>query len=68
MRAIHIFNPYFTQLENIITKTLKLFQQHTKKFNLDDITRRDDNKTWSYRKLIIGPTGSGKNLTFNSTR
>ena len=29
-------------------------------FNLDNITKRDDNKDWSYRKFIIGPSGSGK--------
>ena len=28
-------------------------------FNLDNITKRDDNKDWPYRKLIIGPSGSG---------
>ena len=27
-------------------------------FNLDDITKKDDNKDWPYRKLIIGPSGS----------
>ena len=30
-------------------------------FNLDNITERNDNKDWPYRKLIIGPSGSGKN-------
>ena len=29
-------------------------------FNLDNITKRDDNKDWPYRKLIIGPFGSRK--------
>ena len=29
-------------------------------FNLDEITSVNDNKTWSYRMLIIGPSGSGK--------
>ena len=29
-------------------------------FNLDDITTKNDNKDWSYRKLIIGPSVSGK--------
>ena len=28
--------------------------------NLDDITTKNDNKDWPYRKLIIGPSGSGK--------
>ena len=29
-------------------------------FNLDNITKKDNNKDWSYRKLIIGPSESGK--------
>ena len=29
-------------------------------FNLDNITKKDDNKEWPYRKLIIGPSRSGK--------
>ena len=29
-------------------------------FNLDDITTKSDNKNWSYRKLNIEPSGSGK--------
>ena len=34
-------------------------------FNLDDITKKDDNIGWSYRKLIIGPSGLGQEkLTF----
>ena len=28
--------------------------------NLDNITEKDDNKDWPYRKLIIGPSGSSK--------
>ena len=36
-------------------------------FNLDDITKKDDNKDWPYRKLIIGPSGSRKpNYLLNS--
>ena len=36
-------------------------------FNLDDITTKDDNKDWPYRKLIIGSSGSGKtNYLLNS--
>ena len=36
-------------------------------FNLDDITKKDDNKDWPYRKLIIGLSGSGKtNYLLNS--
>ena len=29
-------------------------------FNLHNITRKNDNKKWPYRMLIIGPPGSGK--------
>ena len=29
-------------------------------FNLDNITTKNDNKDWPYRKLIIGPSRSGK--------
>ena len=29
-------------------------------FNLDDITVKNDNQSWPYRKLIIGPSGNGK--------
>ena len=29
-------------------------------FNLDYITENSNNKDWSYRKLIIGPSVSGK--------
>ena len=29
-------------------------------FNLDNITKKDDNKDWPYAKLMIGPSGSGK--------
>ena len=36
-------------------------------FNLDNITERDENRDWPYRKLIIGPSGSSKtNLLLNS--
>ena len=36
-------------------------------FNLYNITRKNDNKDWSYRKLIIGSSGSGKtNYLFNT--
>ena len=36
-------------------------------FNLDDITTKNDNKNWPYRKLIIGTSGSGKtNYLLNS--
>ena len=36
-------------------------------FNLDNITKKGDNKDWSYRKLIIGTSGSGKtNYLLNS--
>ena len=29
-------------------------------FNFDNITSKDNNKTWPYRALMIGPSGSGK--------
>ena len=32
-----------------------------KQFNLDNLTKKDENNGWPYRKLIIGPSGSGKN-------
>ena len=36
-------------------------------FNLDDITTKNDDKDWRYRKLIIAPSGSGKtNYLLNS--
>ena len=36
-------------------------------FNLDNITKKDDNKDWSYRKLITGPSRSDKtNYLLNS--
>ena len=36
-------------------------------FNLDDIATKNDNKGWPYRKLIIGPSGSGNtNYLLNS--
>ena len=31
-------------------------------FNLDDITIKNDDKFWPYRKLITGPTGSETKL------
>ena len=35
-------------------------------FNLDTVTSKNDNKTWPYRKLVIGASGSGKtNTLFN---
>ena len=38
-------------------------------FNLDDITKKDNNKDWPYRKFIIGPSGSAKtNYLLNSTQ
>ena len=36
-------------------------------FNLDNITKNDDNRDGSYRTVIIGPSGSGKtNYLLNS--
>ena len=29
-------------------------------FNFDNITEKDNNKDWSYRKLVIGSSRSGK--------
>ena len=29
-------------------------------FNFDNITSKDNNKTWPYRALMIGLSGSGK--------
>ena len=50
---------------NLITKTLT--NTLSKMFNLNNITDKIDNKDWSYRKLIISPSGSGKtNYLLNS--
>ena len=36
-------------------------------FNLDVITKKNDNKNWQYKMLIIGPSGLGKtNALLNS--
>ena len=36
---------------------------------MDNITKKDDNKDWPYRKLIICPSGSGKtNYLLNSVQ
>ena len=38
-------------------------------FNLDDITNKNDNTDWPYRKLIIGSSGSAKtNCLSNSVQ
>ena len=38
-------------------------------FNLDNITKKDDDKDWPYRKLILGPPRSGKtNYLLNSVQ
>ena len=29
-------------------------------FNLDNLTEKNENNDWPYRKLIIGPSGRGK--------
>ena len=29
-------------------------------FNRDNLTEKDENSDWFYRKLIIAPSGSGK--------
>ena len=50
-------------LNKTLFKTVKVYEM----FNLDDITKKDDNKDWPYRKLIIGPSGSEKsNYLLNS--
>ena len=50
---------------NLISKTLT--NTLSKMFNLNNITDKIDNKDWSYRKLIISPSGSGKtNYLLNS--
>ena len=33
-------------------------------FNFDNITEKDNNKDWPYRKLVIGPSGSCKTYYF----
>ena len=33
-------------------------------FNLDNIAENYNNKDWPYRKLIIGPSGSGKLIIY----
>ena len=36
-------------------------------FNFDDITSKNDDKSWPFRKLVIGPNSSGKtNYLLNS--
>ena len=38
-------------------------------FNLDDITTKNDNTDWPYRKLVIGSSGSRKtNYLLNSVQ
>ena len=38
-------------------------------FNLDVITKKNDNKKWPWKMLIIGPSGSGKtNALLNLTQ
>ena len=38
-------------------------------FHLDDITAKDENKDWPYKKLIIDPSRSGKtNYLLNSVQ
>ena len=33
-------------------------------FNLDNITEKITDEDWPYRKLIIGPSGSGKKIIY----
>ena len=52
---------------NLITIHQDLKTKFKTMFNLDKITEKNDNKNWPYRKLIIGPSGSGKaNYLLNS--
>ena len=54
---------------NLIAKVLikTLFKIIKTMFNLDNITKKDDNTSWPYTKLIIGPSGSGQtNYLLNS--
>ena len=47
-------------LTKVKKKLIKKNKQHTKMFNLDNVTNKNDNKSWPHRMLIIGPSGSGK--------
>ena len=49
----------FFSFTNILCFLFKIITTY-KMFNLDDITVKNDNKDWPYRKLIIGPSGSGR--------
>ena len=33
-------------------------------FNFDNITKKDNNKDWPYRKLVIGPSGVVKLIIY----
>ena len=44
---------------NWVSSFIKIILTTYKIFNLD-ITAKDDNKEWPYRKLIIGLSGSGQ--------
>ena len=54
---------------NWVTSFVKTILTTYRMFNLDDITTKYDNKDWSFRKLIIGPSGSGEtNYLLNSVQ
>ena len=43
---------------NQVISFVKIILITYKMFNLDNITPKNDNTDWAYRKLIIGPSGS----------
>ena len=44
-----------------------MYMDKSPTFNFDNITKKDENNSWPYRKLIIGLSGSGKtNYSLNS--
>ena len=54
---------------NWVTSFVKTILTTYRMFNLDDITTKYDNKDWPFRKLIIGPSGSGEtNYLLNSVK
>ena len=52
-------------MSNCLVVILKIYKYTM--FNLDNRTKKYNNKDWPYRKLIISPSGSGKtNYLLNS--
>ena len=35
-------------------------------FDLDNVTSKNDNKSWPYRVLVVGPSGTGKTNTLSN--